>query len=821
MAAETRNVTFDKHRRQFTDFIEFDEGQGTYMSNIRQMMQEGNRRILLNLSDVRNFNPEMADSLMAAPAERLPAYEAALKDVVINEDPNFRTPGPTEDAEFHVGLDGAFGANHVSPRTLVSALLSQLVCIDGIVTKASLVRPKVVKSVHYCPATKSSINREYRDATSLTGMPTGSTYPTKDDQGNLLETEFGLSVYRDVQKLTIQEMPERAPPGQLPCSIDVQLEDDLVDLCKPGDRVQIVGVYRAIPAKAGGSTQGIFKTVVVANYLRQLSKEITQPQMTDVDIENIKQLAKSKHAFKTLSESLAPYIYCHTQIKQGLLLQLLGGVEKNLKNGAHIRGDINMMCVGDPSTAKSQLLRSVMNIAPLAISTTGRGSSGVGLTAAVTADESGERRLEAGAMVLADRGIVCIDEFDKMSDADRVAIHEVMEQQTVTIAKAGIHASLNARCSILAAANPIYGSYDRSLPPVKNIGLPDSLLSRFDLLFIVLDEKDPQRDATIADHVLRMHRYCPRGQEGQPIVFSDKFEEMTRYDEDEGPPMYQPKDRLLHGHFTSNEILSIPFLKKYIHYAKTRNAPKITDEASERIVMHYGELRSKDAGSFNTLPVTARTLETLIRLSSAVAKCRLAREILESDVDQAFGIMEAAIFSERKFDTDVAQSDDEEPGESGADNEDDNDDDDDEAPKGPPTARQASKRARASGDGAQTEASQADGEEEGASVPDDSGAEAGSDRKRAKAGEDGAEKPKKKAAVSGATRKAQLSELMRQQFMAANADCKTMDEIMDQVNSDKSAPADKYTSSEVRVVAEELEEDNKVMVDGDTVYPIV
>jgi len=463
----------------------------------------------------------------------------------------------------------------------------------------------------------------------------------------------------------------------------------------------------------------------------------------------------------------------------------------------------------------------VMNIAPLAISTTGRGSSGVGLTAAVTADESGERRLEAGAMVLADRGIVCIDEFDKMSDADRVAIHEVMEQQTVTIAKAGIHASLNARCSILAAANPIYGSYDRSLPPVKNIGLPDSLLSRFDLLFIVLDEKDPQRDATIADHVLRMHRYCPRGQEGQPIVFSDKFEEMTRYDEDEGPPMYQPKDRLLHGHFTSNEILSIPFLKKYIHYAKTRNAPKITDEASERIVMHYGELRSKDAGSFNTLPVTARTLETLIRLSSAVAKCRLAREILESDVDQAFGIMEAAIFSERKFDTDVAQSDDEEPGESGADNEDDNDDDDDEAPKGPPTARQASKRARASGDGAQTEASQADGEEEGASVPDDSGAEAGSDRKRAKAGEDGAEKPKKKAAVSGATRKAQLSELMRQQFMAANADCKTMDEIMDQVNSDKSAPADKYTSSEVRVVAEELEEDNKVMVDGDTVYPIV
>lgn len=418
-------------------------------------------------------------------------------------------------------------------------------------------------------------------------------------------------------------------------------------------------------------------------------------------------------------------------------------------------------------------------------------------------------------MVLADRGIVCIDEFDKMSDADRVAIHEVMEQQTVTIAKAGIHASLNARCSILAAANPIYGSYDRSLPPVKNIGLPDSLLSRFDLLFIVLDEKDPQRDATIADHVLRMHRYCPRGQEGQPIVFSDKFEEMTRYDEDEGPPMYQPKDRLLHGHFTSNEILSIPFLKKYIHYAKTRMTPKITDEASERIVMHYGELRSKDAGSFNTLPVTARTLETLIRLSSAVAKCRLAREILETDVDQAFGIMEAAIFSERP-NTDAAQSDDEEAGESGAGDEDD-DDNDDGAPKAPTTTRQASKRTRANGE--EAEASEGEEEEEaGASAPDASSA---SDRKRAKAGQERAERPKKKAGVTAAARKAQLSDLMRQQFMAANADCKTIDEIMDQVNTDKNAPAEKYTASEVRVVAEELEEDNKVMVDGDTVYPIV
>lgn len=244
----------------------------------------------------------------------------------------------------------------------------------------------------------------FHDATSITGFPTGSAYPSKDENGNPLETEYGMSEYMDVQTLTIQEMPERAPPGLLPKSVDVLLEADLVDTCKPGDRVQITGIYRALPGKNGAETTGNFKTVLIANATKGLGKSMqgsAEADLSEKDIKHIREVSKRKDLFDLLGKSIAPSIFGHLYIKKAIALLLLGGCEKNLENGTHIRGDINMMMIGDPSTAKSQILRFVLNLAPLAINTTGRGSSGVGLTAAVMQDpDTGERKLEAGAMVI-------------------------------------------------------------------------------------------------------------------------------------------------------------------------------------------------------------------------------------------------------------------------------------------------------------------------------------------------------------------------------------------------------------------------------------
>ncbi|KAJ3168779.1 MCM DNA helicase complex subunit [Irineochytrium annulatum] len=628
-----RNISsddeFQERVRFYVDFLDRDFGDNEYKTRIAKMLASGKRRLLVNINDLRAYNMEYANGLLQRPVDFIPPFDKALKDVCLASETyaahaaDFTNDGQLdiENVPFSVGFEGSFG---------------------------SLVRPKVVKSVHYCEKTETFHARDYRDGSSLSNnMPTSYSYPK--------------------EVITLQEMPERSPAGQMPRPVDVLLDDDLVDCAKPGDRVQVVGVYRAV-GNSGNTASASFRTMILANNVRQLGHEAQRIDLTDKDIVSIKKIAKRRDAFELLSFSLASSIYGHEMIKKAILLMLLGGMEKNLANGTHIRGDINMLMIGDPSTAKSQLLRFVLNIAPLAIATTGRGSSGVGLTAAVTHDkETGERTLEAGAMVLGDRGVVCIDEFDKMSDIDRVAIHEVMEQQTVTIAKAGIHTSLNARCSVIAAANPAFGQYDDTKSPSQNIPLPDSLLSRFDLLFVVLDNMTDAHNRKVADHIVRLHRFIPQGlEEGAPITDNTIAGLYSTFTDEtaarSGTEVFTKYNKLLHLGIepasTPNgrtkkkvEILSIPFMKKFIHYAKTRCRPILTQEASKLIGETYGELRIKRDGEnkkYRTMPITARTLETLIRLSSAHAKSRLSSRVEEDDVEVAAEILGFALYQEKK-----------------------------------------------------------------------------------------------------------------------------------------------------------------------------
>ncbi|XP_035645905.2 MCM3 minichromosome maintenance deficient 3 (S. cerevisiae), like [Oncorhynchus keta] len=639
-------------QREYLDFLDDNQDQGVYHERVRSMVSENRCRLIVNINDLRRRNEKRAKALLKDSFNELVAFQGALKDFVASIDATYAK----QFEEFHVGFEGSFGTKHVTPRTLAARYLGNLVCVEGIVTKCSLVRPKITRSVHYCPATKKTLERKYTDLTSLDAFPSSSIYPTKDEENNPLETEFGLCVYKDHQTLTIQEMPEKAPAGQLPRSVDIIANDDLVDKVKPGDRVQMVGIYRCLPAKQGGFTSGTFRTILLANHVKRMSKEIV-PTFSAEDINKIKKFCKahSKDVFEHLSCSLAPSIHGHEYIKKAILCLLLGGNETNLENGTRIRGDINILLIGDPSTAKSQLLRYVLHTAPRAIPTTGRGSTGVGLTAAVTTDqETGERRLEAGAMVLADRGVVCIDEFDKMSDMDRTAIHEVMEQGRVTIAKAGIMARLNARCSVLAAANPVYGRYDQYKTPMENIGLQDSLLSRFDLLFIVLDQMDADSDRKVSEHVLRMHRYrAPGEQEGTAMpmgstvdVFATEDPNITESAEQE-LQIYEKKDNVLHGHRNKKEkVVTMEFIRKYIHVAKLVK-PVLTQEASNHIAEEYSKLRSHDqvnAESARTMPVTARALETMIRLSTAHAKARMSKTTDLVDAEAALELMQFAYF---------------------------------------------------------------------------------------------------------------------------------------------------------------------------------
>ena len=628
-------------------------------------------RVTIDINRMRESDPSLVNMVLKNPLKIIPLMEKKLDEISTgfkSEKVQSNTIQSKKEEKLHLNLQGMLGTHLVSPRGLTAELTNQYVGVQGIVTRISEVRSKLVYSVHYCEETKKGNIKEYNDqmkiaeSTNTYGQPLNGNFevgkasgfmnnaiPQRDINHNPLTLEYGHSKFKNNQTILLQEPPERTPLGQLPRSVEVVLEGDLVDKVKPGDRIQVNGVFKTISTMSTNTSGGV-KTVLIGTNVQELNNDIQQNEFTGEDLKRIRELAKQKNVFDVLANSIAPGIYGHQDIKRALVLQLLGGNETNLEDGTHLRGDINILMIGDPSTAKSQFLRYMLNMAPNAINTTGKGSTGVGLTAAVVVDRDlGERHLEAGAMVLGDRGIVCIDEFDKMNEVDRVAIHEVMEQQTVTIAKAGIHVSLNARCSVLAAANPIYGQYQSELSASRNIGFPDSLLSRFDLCFIVLDEHSSELDRKISEKVIDNHMFTIDAAKYGDDAEDKVIEPEIKLEENKKTTMYEkfnPRSKS-----DNNNILTKEFLRKYIYYAKSKINPALTREATEYISKSWSNLRERsisDDYKGKTIPVTVRTLESLIRLATAFAKARLSQKVEKQDALNAVDLLTNSFFPENE-----------------------------------------------------------------------------------------------------------------------------------------------------------------------------
>eukprot|EP00762_Andalucia_godoyi_P007574 ANDGO_00816.mRNA.1 DNA replication licensing factor MCM7 len=544
---------------------------------------------------------------------------------------------------FEVSFKSASKEKPVAIRSVRAQHIGHLVSIAGIVTRVSDVRPEMKVATYVCESCSTEV---YQEVTARSFKPliqcplpncanhrrlAGSTNPAAaygqqegmdggNSGGRLVLQTRGSRMDR-FQEIRIQERPQDVPVGHIPRTMVIHAHGELTRQCLPGDMIHVSGVFLPVPRTGFRAMKAglLADTFVEAMSIEPQKRSYDQYELTEDDIRIIESLAQRHGVYSILSRSIAPEIHGHEDVKRALLLLLCGAPPRSTPDGMRIRGDLHMCLMGDPGVAKSQLLRFVSQTAPRGVYTTGKGSSGVGLTAAVVRDPiTGDVALEGGALVLADMGICCIDEFDKMDDHDRSAIHEVMEQQSVSIAKAGMQATLNARASVLAAANPLYGRYDRRRTPAQNIALPAALLSRFDVLFVLTDDANPERDSRLARHVTYVHQNLT-------VPPDDDLEEVTN---ESG---------------TSLQYLSPQQLRAYIAHAR-KYSPVVPKELVDYFVSSYVDMRrvehasGEDAHSYTT----ARTLLSVLRLSQAMARLRFAEEVEQSDVEEAIRLMQAS-----------------------------------------------------------------------------------------------------------------------------------------------------------------------------------
>jgi len=567
-----------------------------YFDRINSMMASGAQSLIVDYIDLDSYTPLLAKEITHKPDEYLEAFNEAVLSVL-------REIHPDYEQEIHEKIRVRIGNYTVQKglREINADLINKLVSISGMVVRSSEVKPLAKKVAYKCTNCNTITD------TQLKGLVMKKPIKCPACSEKELEMDPESSLFIDFQMVRLQELPEDLPAGQLPHYIEVTVMNDLVDQCRPGDRIILTGIIRIEQEQLVPQAKtSLFRLRMEGNNIEYLggragskdTRSVERITISTEDERQIRTIASKPDAYEKLIASFAPHIYGHEPIKEAILLLIVGSVTKRLEDGSTRRGDINVLLVGDPGTAKSEMLKFTAKIAPRGLYTSGRGSTAAGLTAAVIRDKSGIMMLEAGAVVLGDQGIVCIDEFDKIQPEDRSALHEVMEQQTCSVAKGGIVATLNARTSILSAANPIYGKYDPYKNITENVNLPIPLLTRFDLIFIVRDSPDKEKDNRVASHILEIHRDTE--QAARPAIDIDLF-------------------------------------SKYLSYAK-QVEPSLTPEAVDIVRSYYMDMRRIESEGMIT--VTPRQLEGLIRLASARARLLLKDMVDAEDAQRAIYLVD-------------------------------------------------------------------------------------------------------------------------------------------------------------------------------------